>query len=51
MDILDQNRYAKNERDIDGACGNEINKISGKIETNRLVDKSGGKLNDIIKVD
>jgi hypothetical protein len=51
MDILDLNRYAKKKRAIEGACGNEVNKISGKTETNRLVDKSGGKLNDTIKVD
>jgi len=36
---------------MDRACGNEVNKISGKTEKNKLVDKSGGKLNDIIKVD
>ena len=46
MDILDLNRYVK-KWDIEGACGNEVNKTGGKSETNRLVNKSGGKLNDI----
>ena len=44
-------RERERERDVDETCGNEVNKISGKTETNRLVDKSGGKLNDSIKVD
>ena len=34
----------KKKRDIDGACGNEVNKISGKTEKIRVVDKSGDKL-------
>jgi hypothetical protein len=45
MDTLDINRYVKRERErerqTDGACGKEVNKISGKIGMNRLVDKSG----------
>lgn len=40
----------KRKRNIDGACGKGVSKISGKTEMNRL-DKSGGKLNDTIKVD
>jgi hypothetical protein len=39
------------KRETDEACGNEVNKISGKTETNRLADKSGCKLNDTIKAD
>jgi hypothetical protein len=41
----------KKERDTEGACGNEVNTISGKTETNRVVDKLGDKLNDTVKVD
>jgi hypothetical protein len=41
----------KKKRDTDGACGNEVNKISEKTETNRVVDKSGDQLNDTVKVD